>query len=115
MKENKRNWISVEDLEAGMKKVYIRNCEIVEGGEVEVYDIRGDKVKVCNAKISDGSGEVNLTAWGHASKFLNMAKEQDKKFTVWNCYCKEVKGGEHEGELQLTTGRYGKIKLQDRD
>ena len=94
-------------LEEGEKNVFIDNCEVVETKGVEEWTIQGKPTKVCNATIKDDTGEIKITAWeGDYHKLLAEAK----RINVENCYCKKISSGQFKGELQITLGKFGRIK-----
>jgi replication factor A1 len=74
--------------------------EIAEKGDVRDFNKFGKTGKVCNAKLKDDSGEVKLTLWN----------EQIDEFNVGD-KVHIVKGyvGEWQGELQLSTGKFGEL------
>lgn len=97
----------IKDLVAGQQNVYVKNCEVVETKGVEEYVMQGKPTKVCNATIKDDTGEIKITAW--EGEFHNLLAEA-KKIDVLNCFCKKIGGGQYEGQLQLTLGKFGRIK-----
>lgn len=90
----------IKDMKPGQKNVFINNCEIVETKEIVKSTIGGKEVEICDGKIKDDTGEINISAFGFAAKFL----KDSKKINVENCYCKE-----YNGSLQISTGFYGRI------
>lgn len=79
----------------------------VEGEVLELSDVRefnkfGKAGKVANAIIKDGTGRVKLSLWNEQ---IDKVKVSDK--------VKVTKGyvGEFQGELQLTTGKFGTLEI----
>lgn len=76
--------------------------EVTEKGDVRTFEKFGRQGRVCNAKIRDDSGEVALSLWNEDIDKVNIGD----KIHLTNGYV-----GEWQGELQLTTGRFGKIEF----
>jgi len=83
----------------------------VEGVVEELTDVRefskfGKAGKVCSAFIKDGTGKVKLSLWN----------EQIEKVKVGDTV-KVTKGyvSEFQGELQLTTGKFGALEVVSGD
>jgi len=62
----------------------------------------GREIRVTNAIISDGSGEIKLTLW---NTDIDKVKVGDK-VKISNGYVNEFKD-----EKQLTTGKFGKLEI----
>ena len=100
----------IKDLVAGQKKIYLKNCEVIEASEVREQNMKNwqtkemELVPVCDGKLKDETGEISFSAWdGNANK-LSKAKRID----VDDAYCKSYDG------LKLTTGRFGNIKVLEK-
>lgn len=76
--------------------------EVIEKGDVRDFEKFGKKGKVCNCVVSDDSGRVKLTLWNDDCDTLNVGD----KAKIENGYV-----GEWQGELQLSTGKFGKIEV----
>jgi len=79
----------------------------VEGEVIEMSDVRefnkfGKAGKVANALIKDGTGRVKLSLWNEQ---IEKVKVGDT-VKIHNGYV-----GEFQGELQLTTGKFGTIEV----
>jgi replication factor A1 len=74
--------------------------EITEKGEAKEFNKFGKPGRVCNAKLKDASGEIKLTLWNDQ---VDQFQAGDKVHLV-NGYV-----GEWQGELQLSTGKFGEI------
>jgi replication factor A1 len=76
--------------------------DVVEKGPVREFNKFGRAGKVCNAVIKDDSGSVKLSLWNDDCDRVNVGN-----------HIKMIDGyvGEYQGELQLTTGRAGKLEI----
>ncbi|MEM0465567.1 MAG: OB-fold nucleic acid binding domain-containing protein [Candidatus Pacearchaeota archaeon] len=91
---------SIGDLKSGQGNVNVEGF-IRELGEVRIINKYGRELKLCNAILEDDSGNIKLTLWNDdAVRF----KEGDK-IKIINGYV-----GEFKGELQLTSGRLGRME-----
>lgn len=77
-------------------------AEVIEKGEVREFQKFGKSGRVCTAKIKDDSGEMALTLWNEDINKVNIGD----KIRIENGYVSEW-----QGELQLTTGRFGKLEI----
>ncbi len=78
----------------------------VEGDVVEMSDVRevsklGKQIRVATALIKDGTGRVKLSLWNEQTEKVKTGD----KVKVKNGYV-----GEFQGELQLTTGKFGTLE-----
>jgi len=76
--------------------------QIVEKQAVREFQKFGKPGRVCNAKVKDESGEVTLTLW---NEDIDKVKVGDQ-IHITNGWV-----GEWQGELQLSTGRFGKLEV----
>jgi replication factor A1 len=79
----------------------------VEGEVTELSDVRefskfGKQGSVATAVVKDGSGMVKLSLWNEQTEKV----KQGDKVKVKNGYV-----GEFQGELQLTTGKFGTLEV----
>ncbi len=79
----------------------------VEGDVFEMSDVRefnklGRQGKVATAWIKDGTGKIKLSLWNEQIDNVKVGN----KLKVHNGYI-----GEFQGELQLTTGKFGTIEI----
>ena len=96
----------------GQKNVWIQNCDVVKTNEIIEREINGKKVNICDGVIRDSSGEIKISAFGFASRFLATAK----KVEIQNCFCKLYNGEDKkEGELQISTGYFGRLKVLEKN
>lgn len=93
--------MAIKDLKAREGKVDIV-VEVTEKQESREFQKFGSPGKVCNAKIKDDTGEITLTLW---NEDIEKVKVGDKVH-IKNGYV-----GEWQGELQLSTGRYGELEI----
>jgi len=93
--------MEVKDLQAKQGKVDIV-LEIVSKDGVREFSKFGTVGRVCNAMGKDATGEVKITLWNDD---IDKVKVGDKIHVV-NGYV-----GEWQGELQLSSGRYGSIEV----
>lgn len=100
-------------LKEGEKNVFIDNLEVIETKGIENWTIGGKPIEVVNATIKDNTGEIKISAWEGVlgyHKLLATAKRID----VENCFCKRISSGQFAGELQLTLGKFGRIKVLEK-
>lgn len=84
-----------------MGKIEI-TAAVKEVGEAREFDKFGKKDRVCNATISDDSGETKLTLWNEE---IDKVKAGDR-VKITNGYVNEF-----QGEMQLTAGKFGKLEV----
>jgi len=77
--------------------------EVTEKGDVREFEKFGKSGRVCNAKIKDASGEIALTLWNEQIDQVNVGDTVH----ITNGYVNEW-----QGEMQLTTGKFGKMEVQ---
>lgn len=77
-------------------------AEVIEKGEVREFQKFGRPGRVCTAKIKDETGEIALTLWNEDIDKVDVGD----KIKIENGYVNEW-----QGELQLTTGRFGKLEV----
>lgn len=77
-------------------------AEVIEKGEIREFQKFGRPGRVCTAKIKDDTGEIALTLWNEDIDKVDVGD----KIKIENGYVNEW-----QGELQLTTGRFGKLEV----
>jgi len=93
--------MKISELKPGQGNIDIIGV-IKEVGEERTFNKYGRELRVSNAVIEDESGSIKLTLWNEdCGKF----KEGDKVHII-NGYVSEF-----QGEMQLTSGKFGKIEL----
>lgn len=94
----------IADLQPRQGKVEVE-AEVVDKGEIREFNKFGKVGRVCNAKIRDDSGEIAFTLWNEQIDQVNVGD----KIKVSNGYVNEW-----QGEMQLTTGKFGKLEILGR-
>ena len=95
--------MQVKDLEV-RKAVDNIELEVVDMDEPRDWSNARGSGRVVNVKVKDDTGEVNMTLW---NQDVDKVKKGDK-IVVENGWC-----GEYQGEKQLSTGRFGKLTVQE--
>ena len=93
--------MAIKDLQIRQGKVDIV-VDIVDVGEVREFEKFGKIGKVATAIAKDDTGDVKLTLW---NEDIEKVKAGDK-VEITNGYVSEW-----QGELQLTTGKFGKLEV----
>ena len=93
--------MQVKDLQARMGKVDI-TLEVIEKSEPRTFDKFGKSGKVCNTNAKDETGTISVTLWNEDVDNVNVG-DTIKIENGWV--------GEYQGELQLSTGKYGKLEV----
>src|SRR3989344_1515160 len=93
--------MEIVDLKPRQGKIEIV-AEVTEKGDVREFNKFGKTGRVCNAKIKDDSGTISLTLWNEQ---VDQVKVGDK-IHIKNGYVNEW-----QGELQLTTGKFGSLEV----
>tara|TARA_Y100000310_G_scaffold261622_1_gene271048 strand:- start:28 stop:447 length:420 start_codon:yes stop_codon:yes gene_type:complete len=93
--------MEVKDLQARQGNVELV-LDVVEKGDIREFEKFGKPGRVCNAVAKDGSGQVKLSLWNEQ---IDEVKVGDK-VKISNGYVNEW-----QGELQLTTGKFGKFEI----
>jgi replication factor A1 len=78
-------------------------AEVKSKGEPRTVNLKtGGTVDVCDAVISDESGDIKLTLWGDDIKAVDIGDV----VVITNGYTNEFKG-----EVSLTKGKFGKMEV----
>ncbi|MEK6904625.1 MAG: SOSS complex subunit B family protein [Nanoarchaeota archaeon] len=93
--------MKINELKARMGKIDVEG-EVTEKGEVREFNKNGNSGRVCNAKLQDDSGSIQLTLWNDEIDKVNVGS----KVKITNGYVSEF-----QGEMQLTAGRFGKLEI----
>jgi len=93
--------MNIKDLKAGQGKADIE-AVVKTKGEIRIINKYGKDLKLCNATISDDSGEIALTLWNDDADKV----KQGDKVKITNGYVSEF-----NGKLQLTSGKFGKLEV----
>ncbi len=94
--------MKISDLKAGTGNVNITATIIQKEEPREVVNKYGKRLMVANITLKDDSGTINMSLWGND---INTVKVGDK-VELSNCYVSEFRG-----TPQLSTGKFGKIKV----
>ncbi|MCL5680261.1 MAG: OB-fold nucleic acid binding domain-containing protein [Candidatus Marsarchaeota archaeon] len=94
--------MKISDLKAGTGNVNITATIIQKEEPREVVNKFGKRLMVANITLKDESGTINMSLWGND---INTVKVGDK-VELSNCYVNEFRG-----TPQLSTGKFGKIKV----
>ena len=76
--------------------------EVIEIEEPRTFNKFGKEGRVANAVLKDESGQIKLTLWNEQ---IDQVK-QGSKVTIKNGYVNEW-----QGEMQLTTGKFGTMEV----
>lgn len=95
--------MAIADLKARQGKVDIV-VEIIGKEEPREFEKFGRTGKVCTATAKDDSGEIKLSLWNEQVEQVNVGD----KVRIINGYVNE-----YQGELQLTSGKFGKLEVID--
>jgi len=95
--------LKISDLRQGMKRVDVE-AKVLEVSEPREVQSRytGQRFKVAEAIITDGTGTIKLVLWNEQIDLVNT----DDIVRIENGYVKTFRG-----EIQLNVGRYGKLTV----
>jgi|SRR3989338_3970227 len=93
--------MKVKELKSGQGKVDI-TVEVKSKGEIKVINKYGRDLRLCNATVSDDSGEISLTLWNDDADRV----KQGDTLMITNGYVSEF-----NGKLQVTSGKFGKLEI----
>ncbi|MBT3304014.1 DNA-binding protein [Candidatus Woesearchaeota archaeon] len=97
--------MEIKDLKAKTGNVDVV-VEVAEKAEAREFEKFGKSGKVCNATVKDSTGTVTLTLWNEDVDKVNVGD----KIHIENGWV-----GEWQGELQLSTGKFGKLEVVSGD
>jgi replication factor A1 len=95
----------IKDLEARQSNVDVEG-EVIELSDVREFDKFGKKGRVASAIITDGSGKIKLSLWNEQIEKVKIGD----KVKIQKGYVSEF-----QGELQLTTGKFGALEVVKED
>jgi len=98
--------LKISDLRQGMRRIDVE-AKVLEVSEPREVQSRytGQRFKVAEATITDGTGTIKLVLWNEQIDQVN----PNDTVRIENGYIKTFRG-----EIQLNVGRYGKLTvLQD--
>ena len=95
--------MKIGDLRQGMKRVDVE-AKVLEVSEPREVQSRytGQRFRVAEAIITDGTGTIKLVLWNDQIDLVNT----DDIVRIENGYVKTFRG-----EIQLNVGRYGKLTV----
>ena len=93
--------MAIKDLEARQGNVNL-TLEVIEKEDVREFEKFGKKGRVCNAVAKDATGTIKITLWNDDIDKVNKG-DTVKIENGWV--------GEWQGELQLSTGKFGKLEI----
>jgi replication factor A1 len=93
--------MAIKDLQARMGSVNL-TFTIADKGDVREFEKFGKTGRVCTVTAQDDTGKVALTLWNDDVDKVNVGD----KVEIKNGYV-----GEYQGELQLTAGKFGELKV----
>lgn len=93
--------MKISDLQSGQGKADI-TAVVKSKAEPRTFNKFGKDLRVCNAIISDDSGEITLSLWNND---IDTVKVGDT-IQVTNGYVSEFNGNK-----QLTSGKFGKLEV----
>jgi ssDNA-binding replication factor A large subunit len=97
--------MKVKELKSGQGKVDVL-VDVKTKGDVRVINKYGKDLKLCNAVVKDDSGEIALTLWNDDCDKV----KQGDAIKITNGYVSEF-----NGKLQLTSGKFGKLEVVDKE
>ena len=97
--------MEIKDLKSRQGSVDIK-ATIKSVEEPKVINKFGRELKLANAIITDGTGEIKLTAWNNDADKLKVGAI----IKITNGYVNEF-----QGEKQLTSGKFGKLEFVGED
>jgi len=93
--------MKISDLQPKQGKVEL-TVDVIEKEEPRTFEKFGKAGKVANALVKDDSGNVKLTLWNEQVDQVNVGD----KLKITNGWVNE-----YQGELQLTSGKFGKLEV----
>jgi replication factor A1 len=93
--------MAIKDLTPKQGKVFL-DAEVASKGTVREFNKFGKQGKVCDAEIKDDTGKMKLTLWNEQVDMVNVGD----KISIKNGYV-----GEWQGEMQLSTGKFGSLEV----
>ena len=96
--------MEVKDLQPRQGNVDIV-LEVADKGEIREWTKFGKTGRVCSATARDSTGEIKLTLWNEDIEKVGVGD----KIEIKNGYV-----GEYQGEMQLSTGRFGQLTVLEK-
>lgn len=92
---------TIKEIGPNMGKIEI-TLDITEKTDAKEFNKFGKAGKVCNAVGKDDTGSIKLTLWNDQVDQVNAGD----KITIKNGWASE-----YQGELQLSTGKFGQLEV----
>jgi len=93
--------MKISELTSGQGKVNVE-AEVKSIEEPRSFNKFGRSIRVANAIVTDGSGEIKLTLWNDDIDKVKAGS----KVKITNGFVNEF-----QGEKQLTSGKFGKLEV----
>ena len=93
--------MEIKDLMPRQGKVDI-TVEVVEKGEIKEFEKFGRQGRLCEIKVKDSTGEIEMTLWNDQIDKVNVGD----KLKITNGYVSEF-----QGQKKLTTGKFGSLEI----
>jgi len=93
--------MKVSELKTGQGKVDVE-VKVKDKGDVRTFNKYGKDLRVCNATVSDGSGDIVLSLWNDDIEKINVGDT----IKISNGYVSEF-----NGKKQLSAGKFGKMEV----
>lgn len=93
--------MAVKDLQPRQGNVDIE-LDVMDVGDIREFEKFGKKGRVANAVAKDDTGDIKISLWNEQ---IDQVKAGDK-IKITNGWVSEW-----QGELQLTTGKFGKLEV----
>lgn len=93
--------MKISELNVGQSKVDVE-AEVKSIEEPRSFNKFGRSIRVANAVVTDGSGEIKLTLWNDDIDKVKVGS----KIKITNGFVNEF-----QGEKQLTSGKFGKLEI----
>lgn len=93
--------MNISEIQPKQGKIEVAGT-ITEKGDIRTFEKFGKPGRVCSAKLKDDTGECTLSLWNDQVDQVNEGDE----IKIENGYANEW-----QGQIQLSTGRFGKIEV----
>ena len=93
--------MNIASLQPRQGKVEL-TAKVIEKQEPRSFSRESQTGRVCNAVLQDETGKVKITLWNEQIDQVNVGDT----IKITNGYV-----GEWQGELQLSTGKFGKLDI----
>ena len=94
--------MNINEIQPRMGNIEL-TATVVEKADVRTFEKFGKQGRVCNATLQDDTGKVSLTLWNDDVDKVNTG-DTVKITNGW--------ASEYQGEVQLSTGKFGTLEVQ---